>query len=683
MLELQQLTMTNFRRFKSAAINFNSGLTGIVGPNGAGKSTILDGIGYAFYGAVPVIVRTIKDDMKHTNARDDEDWGVILTFTMNDYDYELTRMTRVVGEAGNVKQDVQLKRKTAGSKLDYTTLAKDDTDVKLVIRNLLGMDYQSFSSSVFCRQAEVATLGNMNPADRKKLILDMVGIDGLDDALKALRKHKKGLTASADAVIESLLDADGNDVKNSYITNKNQAKADIKVAMTELDKFETELKVIDKALDNLVKERKTKLIDRGEIERMKNTWTDKLLTIKNIEKLKHSIKTFEKQVDDTCARKVPLNAGLLAQDDDNKKMLADVLLEERMVLQAVDVINARVEGLKALDATAKCPTCYQDIVGGDAIIAEQEAESVKLGDKAVVLEKRVGELRNVRLQIEVEKGKETNNDKINFQVKPLTDSIASLKKELIEAEHSANGITGSVGDITKKIAEHADGLKVIDDTIAKNDSEQSLRRGTRDIANENITQCKLKITRAETTIEHVDKSLMDYESKQKLVKKSGEEVSKYNQTEELMNEFKLYLIGRIRPMLSYFTSELVQAMTDGNYTRVDIDENYNIIVYDGGIGYNLQRFSGGEQDVVNLSLRLALSQLISEQAGTQGAGFIILDEVFGSADADRRLSILETLSGLDNKYKQIICISHITEVIDTLPDSLSIEIVDDQSIISV
>jgi len=59
-------------------------------------------------------------------------------------------------------------------------------------------------------------------------------------------------------------------------------------------------------------------------------------------------------------------------------------------------------------------------------------------------------------------------------------------------------------------------------------------------------------------------------------------------------------------------------------------------------------FSGGEQAVVNLALRLALSQMIAVQMGTEGLGFIVLDEVFGSADTERRETIMETLNGLNN-----------------------------------
>ena len=45
-------------------------------------------------------------------------------------------------------------------------------------------------------------------------------------------------------------------------------------------------------------------------------------------------------------------------------------------------------------------------------------------------------------------------------------------------------------------------------------------------------------------------------------------------------------------------------------------------------------FSGGEQDLAALCLRLALSRTLAGQRGVE-TGFIILDEVVGSQDHER------------------------------------------------
>jgi exonuclease SbcC len=65
--------------------------------------------------------------------------------------------------------------------------------------------------------------------------------------------------------------------------------------------------------------------------------------------------------------------------------------------------------------------------------------------------------------------------------------------------------------------------------------------------------------------------------------------------------------------------------------------------------------------VASLSARVALSKIIASDGGTT-LGFLILDEVFGSLDADRRNNVLLALERLKRSFGQIFIISHVAEV---------------------
>jgi exonuclease SbcC len=71
--------------------------------------------------------------------------------------------------------------------------------------------------------------------------------------------------------------------------------------------------------------------------------------------------------------------------------------------------------------------------------------------------------------------------------------------------------------------------------------------------------------------------------------------------------------------------------------------------------------SGGEEDLCNLVLRLAISQMIAERAG-QAFSLLILDEVFGSLDETRRGNVVELLRRLNDRFEQVIVITHIEQV---------------------
>jgi exonuclease SbcC len=75
--------------------------------------------------------------------------------------------------------------------------------------------------------------------------------------------------------------------------------------------------------------------------------------------------------------------------------------------------------------------------------------------------------------------------------------------------------------------------------------------------------------------------------------------------------------------------------------------------------------SGGEEDIANLVLRLAISQMIAERAG-HPLNVLILDEVFGSLDVERRDNVIQLLHGLTGRFEQVILITHIESIRDGL-----------------
>jgi exonuclease SbcC len=129
--------------------------------------------------------------------------------------------------------------------------------------------------------------------------------------------------------------------------------------------------------------------------------------------------------------------------------------------------------------------------------------------------------------------------------------------------------------------------------------------------------------------------------------------------------FDQFVAGRITPLLADQTSELLREVTDGKYDRVDFDDNYGLELYDGITEkFPIEEFSGGERDVAALCARLALSRLVGGQS-SHPPGFLVLDEVFGSLDQERRAQVLTTLgalAGTAEAFRQLFIISHVDDV---------------------
>lgn len=131
-----------------------------------------------------------------------------------------------------------------------------------------------------------------------------------------------------------------------------------------------------------------------------------------------------------------------------------------------------------------------------------------------------------------------------------------------------------------------------------------------------------------------------------------------------LEEYREESSRRARPMVEAEASRLLRQITEATYPRVRLTEGYFLEIADGRDFYLSRRFSGGEQDLAALCLRLALAKTLSRQRGTEQS-FVILDEVFGSQDAGRRRMLMEQLIELSrDEFQQIFVISHTEDIVD-------------------
>ena len=90
---------------------------------------------------------------------------------------------------------------------------------------------------------------------------------------------------------------------------------------------------------------------------------------------------------------------------------------------------------------------------------------------------------------------------------------------------------------------------------------------------------------------------------------------------------------------------------------VEVSDEFDFFIYDDGEKYPIERFSGGEIDLANLVLRIAISKTLSELNGINSIGFLAFDEIFGSQDEQRRLEILEAFHTIKEQYRQIFLLN--------------------------
>ncbi|MBL7829186.1 MAG: SMC family ATPase [Saprospiraceae bacterium] len=149
---------------------------------------------------------------------------------------------------------------------------------------------------------------------------------------------------------------------------------------------------------------------------------------------------------------------------------------------------------------------------------------------------------------------------------------------------------------------------------------------------------------------------------------------------EHLANFKTEILEKISPGISQEAGALFSRITRGKYEGIRVDENFDFAIADGGQYYPIDRFSGGEVDLANFCLRIAVTKAIMELSGAaHRLEFLAFDEIFGSQDEDRRLEMMLALNYLQEQFRQIYIVSHIESLRDYFPQLLEVQFGDQGS----
>ncbi len=187
-----------------------------------------------------------------------------------------------------------------------------------------------------------------------------------------------------------------------------------------------------------------------------------------------------------------------------------------------------------------------------------------------------------------------------------------------------------------------------------------------------VAELRRQKTAVDKDVERMRDELKEQKATRKEISALTSDITYLEALDAHFGQFRLELSGRIRPLIAMRASELLHFTTEGRYSVLELDVDYNISIYEGAVAYPIARFSGGEQDLANLCLRVAISQVVAERSGGSPINFIVLDEIFGSQDEKRRELILNALFQLSSQFRQIFIITHIEEVKDVLPQMIHV-----------
>lgn len=212
------------------------------------------------------------------------------------------------------------------------------------------------------------------------------------------------------------------------------------------------------------------------------------------------------------------------------------------------------------------------------------------------------------------------------------------------------------------------------------------RRAERDAAHEALLEARRRTEaavaghqaaavnagKARADADAASRRLVEGQDQHERVRSEAERARHLGRAAELLSRFRNTVVATVGPRLAAQAADLFAELTDHEYDRLEVDaETYEIQIRDAGRLYGMDRFSGSETDLANLALRVAISEHVRFQSGG-AVGLLVLDEVFGPLDDNRKERMLLALERLKGHFRQVLVVTHASEVKEQLPNAIEV-----------
>ena len=370
----------------------------------------------------------------------------------------------------------------------------------------------------------------------------------------------------------------------------------------------------------------------------------------------------------TCARP-------LRQEFDQVIALLDRQVEEvtnngRYFKQRMEQLEEEPADLVALESERmRLEQQLSDAVADEARIGARAAERQSGEAELVTLEGRMRELERTA-GASAAAYDAARHDEVRRAVRalePLALQVSRLEALAHRADALATEAECAAGDCAaceERVRELAARIAELGFTdaafAAARDEEQTAERARRN-AELSLVRARAEEASAHEALAAVARRRQEAAERTREAEAVGRDLALHQELDRALTDLRTDLNQSLRPELSELASIFVRDLTNGRYTDLELDESYVATLVDDGDPK--QVISGGEEDIANLALRLAISQMIADRAG-QPLSLLILDEIFGSLDEERRLSVLDLLRSLADRFPQVILITHIDAVRD-------------------
>ncbi|MCS7224774.1 MAG: SMC family ATPase [Armatimonadetes bacterium] len=346
-----RLKMRNFLSYGNNPVEVDLSqvhMVAIVGNNGAGKSALLDAITWALFG-------TARSNNPHLIRKGATEMEVTLEFDAYGDGYRVYR--RLNQGSKKIQATARLEVRHLGAWKMVTSKVDAVTDQ---IKQILRMDYDTFTNTIFSRQGESDRFMRLGPAQRRDLLAELLGLGTYEDlhtkardetkakdnALQANRSEQEQIRKEVASLPEwekkrshlaSLLEQ----IKRRMADNESQQKA-LYEQKAKIEGAKEALAQATKEIQRLDEDRKN---SEERLEKEKQTlaeWESLLARTEEIEQTYQSYKELDAQI-----RKLQKLRQQWDRLTEEKHRLEAAVAEAQYTLKRqISILQERLEGIK-------------------------------------------------------------------------------------------------------------------------------------------------------------------------------------------------------------------------------------------------------------------------------------------------------------------------------------------------
>jgi exonuclease SbcC len=680
-MTLNKIILKNFRNHRSAAFDFNEGVTGIIGGNGSGKSRIVEAIIFLLtgegYGKTKAEMLTVGETSGY----------VIGHMTIDDKEAILER--HIDTAKVNFVYDGKTYKKSSEVNELWDTLFQID---KNIVKNV-----------IVSNQGEIAMLFNGDTSAKEKLfqkifmvpnttkLRDTVWNLYIKDAppeypikdISEISSNIQCLEKVVEMAQESLATLSVDNAKydtlvarKAYLQKVEESLAKHSKLASSLEESLNQIKPVQASIDSL--NNKLKLINIQE-------YRECLAEQKTAKNLHENKQLWERKKESlVCPEQEPNKEYIQQLQKKEIELEADLKAKRASVVE----LNKKIEEYeKSGLASGVCPTCGTEVANVAALVKHVEAEleqviSAGKIQKSVLLPVQAELKKQLELSAvwdeykkdlqAVEHGLEAYKN-VNFDEEAYTLCSTVIEKynnwesELSALTKEARNYEDASHNLRLQIA----GLATYDKDQSEFAVEKSLVQQSIDEfqkTREEAKKLEIEIAANNREIKSLKQDLTDNESYVEKNKKRKLYVDVLKSVYDIFHTTK-FPRALIQTYSSTVTEYMDEVLASFNFPyTAKVNETFGIDVFQEN-GLQLPDISGGQQVMVGFSLRLALHNMF-----VGAFPFMVIDEgSYGLTDenAKKYFDIIKSL-GKSSKFKQVIVIDHHSELSEYVDHTINL-----------